>query len=856
MERPEKGNTLKGVVSRTQWNTLLQKAPPELSQRAKSQEDDLERDNVSQGWISLQYVLEAASLSGGARALSSRLNSLSIELETSIVNPALSVRLGEDLKPFILKLLNREHELKVARTELTRLREAVEVLLNVVKIDFQNKLSETGYHIRVRSLLNSVLFLLRVPEEFRVLCSSKTENYSNFLKGSELIETAKRILSQTDYVSCDGLDQIRDEILKLTEDLASQIIDILCVELFLGIADLSFLLSDTNQNEELLLKEKLTNLLSSLCKLQYSTRSGDYCCNHFRKHLIALIERCIAEARELYLRRSPVARVKEEPRGYDLLNRGSFVSNFPILWRGLTEEDSRRLSLFVKVLTSALLEVLRRFRMTKDLMVKLDDEDNYPTLGTLWLSMQQMVVVELGYLLETEYPNVEYFDTANVSQQHLSSFPLRSKGLRESFEEKIAKSCTKSSALYTHVSSVYVDDRHTESNLEQNHLKSRTAEGQLTSLANQTCYWLGLQPSVLWTPVIYDAIIDFHEKGDALALEPKQPLSQHVNSRQKRAINGNNNDNILFVFLEGFLKNHFCKVASERIDVETRRLCSESDSFTAIEPFFEVFEDGAFDQTPSPIVLMKNLCRRKLLDSYRMGSQRIFKCCWEAYSIIEEAHSLETSLRESFQATGMFSRLMAPLCSRFGDTFIRIIKALLMPSWNESIVEWLMQHYREQPDVTVLRDLLPSIPSELSVETLRMLIVIHNSTCFLLETLHMREKEKSLKTSTAALDDTNPWVELNMITNICIKVFELECVNLIERSQRSCTNESRKISYCSATFLKQQYAYFFEVASQCRGFSLLTNVCSRIHDYSATFLLTDCKYCKNQNEEKASVTTL
>lgn len=61
---------MKDVVSRTYWTTLLQKAPPELAAKAKSQEDDLEREDTSQGFVSLQYVLEAASLSGGARYIS------------------------------------------------------------------------------------------------------------------------------------------------------------------------------------------------------------------------------------------------------------------------------------------------------------------------------------------------------------------------------------------------------------------------------------------------------------------------------------------------------------------------------------------------------------------------------------------------------------------------------------------------------------------------------------------------------------------------------------------------------------------------------------------------------------------
>ncbi|GJD07154.1 hypothetical protein Gasu2_15310 [Galdieria sulphuraria] len=831
MERPEKGSILKGVVSRTQWNTLLQKAPPELSLRAKSQEDDLEREDVSQGWISLQYVLEAASLSGGARALSSRLNSLSIELETSVVNPALSVRLV----------------LKVARADMIRLREAVEVLQNIVKVDFQNKLSETGYHTRVRNLLNSVLFLLRVPEEVRVLCSSKTENYSNFKKSSELIEAATKILSQTEFISCDGLDQIREEIVKLTEEVAHQIIDFLCVELFLEVTDLSFLLLEVNLNEELLLKEKLTNLMSSVCKLQYSTQSGNHCSNNFRKHLVALMERCIAEARELYLRRSPVARVKEEPRGYDLLGRSGFLFNFPILWRSLTEEDSRRIDLFVQVLTSALLEVLRRFRLVKNIIVEFDDEDNYPRLDTLWSSMQQIVVVELGYLLETEYPNVDHFDSADVSQPHLNSFPLRSKGLRESFEEKIAKSYTKSSTARAHGDRVLLDNSHVDSNVEQHVTRSRTTEGQLTSLASQTCYWLGLHPSVLWTPVIYDTIVAFYYKGDALALEPKQPLSQHVSSWHKTATNGNNNDNILFVFLEGFLKNHFCKVASERIDVEARRLCSESDSFATVEPSPEVVEDGFFDLAGSPVVLMKILCRRKFLDSHRIGNHRVFKCCWEAYNIIEEAHSLEALMKENFQSTGIFNLLMAPLCSRFGDTFIRIIKALLTPLWNEGVVEWLMQHYQEKSDITVLRSLLPALTSELSVDTLKMLIVIYNSTCFLLEPLHL--KERSLQNLTGVLNDATPWTELDNITNICIKVFELECINLIERSQSCCKDGSQRISCCNTKYLKERYAYFFEVAKQCRNLSLLGNISGLIHDYSATLLVKNCKYVENQDEE-------
>jgi hypothetical protein len=45
-----------------------------------------------------------------------------------------------------------------------------------------------------------------------------------------------------------------------------------------------------------------------------------------------------------------------------------------------------------------------------------------------------------------------------------------------------------------------MDDSFLEASLEPVHSSGRTAEGQLTSLANQTCYWLGLQPSVLWSP--------------------------------------------------------------------------------------------------------------------------------------------------------------------------------------------------------------------------------------------------------------------------------------------------------------------------------------------------------------------
>jgi len=67
MERPDKNSFLKGVVSRTHWNTLLQKTPPELGSKAKAQEDDLPTEETGQGWVSLQYVLEAASISGGAR---------------------------------------------------------------------------------------------------------------------------------------------------------------------------------------------------------------------------------------------------------------------------------------------------------------------------------------------------------------------------------------------------------------------------------------------------------------------------------------------------------------------------------------------------------------------------------------------------------------------------------------------------------------------------------------------------------------------------------------------------------------------------------------------------------------------
>lgn len=46
-----------------------------------------------------------------------------------MVNPVLSVRLDDDLKPFIIKLLNQERELKLGRTDTVQLREAVEVLL-------------------------------------------------------------------------------------------------------------------------------------------------------------------------------------------------------------------------------------------------------------------------------------------------------------------------------------------------------------------------------------------------------------------------------------------------------------------------------------------------------------------------------------------------------------------------------------------------------------------------------------------------------------------------------------------------------------------------------------------------------
>jgi len=40
---------LKGVVSRTHWNTLLQKTPPELGSKAKAQEDDLPTEETGQG---------------------------------------------------------------------------------------------------------------------------------------------------------------------------------------------------------------------------------------------------------------------------------------------------------------------------------------------------------------------------------------------------------------------------------------------------------------------------------------------------------------------------------------------------------------------------------------------------------------------------------------------------------------------------------------------------------------------------------------------------------------------------------------------------------------------------------------
>jgi hypothetical protein len=45
------------------------------------------------------------------------------------VNPVLSTRLSEDLKPFISKLLEQERELKLSKRNLVELREAVEVLL-------------------------------------------------------------------------------------------------------------------------------------------------------------------------------------------------------------------------------------------------------------------------------------------------------------------------------------------------------------------------------------------------------------------------------------------------------------------------------------------------------------------------------------------------------------------------------------------------------------------------------------------------------------------------------------------------------------------------------------------------------
>jgi len=841
---------LKGVVSRTHWNTLLQKTPPELGSKAKAQEDDLPTEETGQGWVSLQYVLEAASISGGARALSSRLSSLSIELETSVVNPVLSTRLSEDLKPFISKLLEQERELKLSKRNLVELREAVEVLLNTVKVDFQNELLETCYHTRVRSLLNSVLFLLRVPEEVTALCSMKTDNYSNFLKISELFHSAMKILSQTEFISCDGLDQIRGEILKLKEKIGSQISDILHVQLFLGATDLSFLLVEFNLSEDSLLKERLTNLLSALLKLECSAQSGKYLSIHFRQRLVALMERCIAEARELYLRRSPVARVKDEPRGYDLLSRSGLVSGFPVLWRGLNEEDSRRLLLFIKVLTSAFLEVLYRFRLVKDLFVKFEEEDSYPALSSLWFTMQQMVVVELGYLLETEYPNMERNDSAVSSRSSFDGVPLRSKGLRERFDEKVAKSRLKSNTLHDSYKRESMDDSFLEASLEPVHSSGRTAEGQLTSLANQTCYWLGLQPSVLWSPVIYDAIVAFYEKAEALVLKEKQPVSNDVNSRLKRATSENSNDHVLFVFLEGFLKNQFCKVAAERIDHEIRRLCSESDSFTTVEPSSEVAEGSSFDQSLPPAFSMKNLYRRKLLDSYRIGSCRIFKCCLEACHIIEEAHSLEVFLKESSKKTGAFNLLMAPLCSRFGDTFLRIIKALLAPFWSEQVLEWVMQYYQDKSDITSLANTVSLIRGELSVDTLNMISVMYNSTCFLLEPLYLR----SAQNSTADSEEANSWMELRKINQICIKIFELECMNLIESCLRSCESESRRVSCCTAKFLEQRFPHFFNIAKQCRGLFLLNNVSNLIHEYAVTFLLKDCKYIESQNDEKNAAT--
>lgn len=261
-----------------------------------------------------------------------------------------------------------------------------------------------------------------------MLRGSKTDNFSNFLEISEMIESASKILSQAEFISCDGLDQVRGEVVKLAEDIAHEMIELLHEELFLGDTDLSSLLVEFSRNDELL-KERLMNLLNGLYRLQYSSVSGSYCNSNYQQQLVALMERCIAEARELYLRRSPVARIEDEPRGYDLLSRSDLIPSFPILWRDLAEEDSRRIDIFVKVLTSAFLEVLRRFRLVKDSISKLEDEDTYPTSRTVWLWMQRIVVVELGYMLETEFPDIEYHDSANALYSPMNSLHLRPKGI-------------------------------------------------------------------------------------------------------------------------------------------------------------------------------------------------------------------------------------------------------------------------------------------------------------------------------------------------------------------------------------------------------------------------------------------
>lgn len=269
-------------------------------------------------------------------------------------------------------------------------------------------------------------------------------------------------------------------------------------------------------------------------------------------------------------------------------------------------------------------------------------------------------------------------------------------------------------------------------------------------------------------------------------MDDEQPVHQLVDSYSHRAAKGGSKDDTLFVFLEGifeyfshvvnlfysgFLKNHFCKVAAEKIDHETRRLCSESDSFTTEEPPPEVLENILEDHASSFVAVMRRLCRLKLLDSYRTGCYKIFKCCYEACYIIEEAYSLESLLKESFQASGIFNLLMSPFCTRFGDTFFQIIKALLIPLWNEDTFEWLVHHCLEKLDVMELRGIVGTTTSQLGIDTLRMLIIVYNSTCFLLEPLRMRRKEMRVYDSAEVSDDSSLLAQLNKITNICMKIF-------------------------------------------------------------------------------------